>query len=114
MPLDFVSNTDEKVPITLAPKTAGGRPAPLDGAAVLSITSGNATVQPATEEELAANPNHAGHIVSEDTAGSSEWKVTADADMGEGVVHIEESGTYTYSAAQASNLGVAAGTPVLK
>jgi len=114
MPLDFVSDTDQKVPITLDPKTEGGHSATLDGAPVLSIVSGNATVQQATEEERAANPKFVGWVVSEDTAGSSEWKVTGDADLGAGVVPIEEGGTYTYSAAQAKNLGVSAGTPVLK
>lgn len=114
MPLDVVSNTDEKIPISIAPKTKGGRPAKVDGKPVLSIVSGGATAEPATDDEIAANPKLVGYLVSEDEAGASEWKVEADADLGEGVVHISEGGAYTYSAAPADNVGASAGSPVPK
>jgi len=114
MPLDFVSNTDEMVPILVKPTTAGGRPAKLDGTPVLSITSGNATSRAATAEEIAATPGLVGFAISEDTEGSSEWKVEGDADLGEGVVPIVETGTYTYSAAPAVSVGASTGTPVPK
>lgn len=114
MPLDFVSNTDEKVPIRIAPVTATGKPAKIDGKATINIVSGGATFQPATDDELAADPTLVGHVVSEDTDGSSAYELVADADLGAGVVEIKETGTYQYSAAPAINLGVTAGTPVPK
>lgn len=111
MPLDFVSNTDEKVPVYVAPVRASGKPAQIQGKAVLSITSGNATVAAATDEEIAAEPTLVGFVISEDVAGSSGWKVTADADLGEGVTEISETGTYTYSDAPAVSVGASAGIP---
>lgn len=114
MPLDFVSNTDEKVPIHISPVRANGKPAKLDGKAVLSIVSGGATAEQATDEQIAAEPTLVGHVISEDADGSSEWKVEADADLGAGVVPISEGGVYTYSAAPAVSVGASAGTPVPK
>lgn len=114
MPLDFVSNTDEKVPVYVAPVRANGKPAKIDGKAVLSIVSGGATVQAATDEQIAAEPTLVGYVVSEDVDGASQWKVTADADLGEGVTNIEETGTYQYSSAPAVSVGASAGTPIPK
>jgi len=114
MPLDFVSNTDEKVPVYVAPVRANGKPAKIDGKAVLSIVSGGATVEQATDEQIAAEPTLAGYVVSEDNDGSSEWKVTADADLGSGVTEISEGGVYQYSAAPAVSVGASAGTAIPK
>lgn len=114
MPLDFVSNTDEKVPVYVAPVRANGKPAKIEGKAVLSILSGGATVQPATDEQIAAEPTLVGYVVSEDNDGSSEWKVTADADLGAGVSEIAENGVYQYSSAPAVSMGASAGTPIAK
>lgn len=99
MPLDITSTIEEKVYIKLAPKTATGKPALLDGVPIWEITAGNATIVP-DADGLGA------YIVSEDVIGFSEWSVTADADLGSGVVSIAEGGTYTYTDAQAAALGV--------
>lgn len=112
MPLDITSTTEEKVPVLFAPKTTSGKPAKLDGAPELTITSGNATAQAATEEELAQGI--AGYVVSEDTPGTSTWQIKGDADLGAGVREIIDGGNYTYSDPQAENFGLSAGTPVPK
>jgi len=114
MPLDLVSNTDQKVGIYVSPVTATGKPAKIEGKAILSIVSGGATAVPATDEQIAAEPTLVGYVVSEDTDGQSEWKVTADADLGEGVSEISEGGQYVYSAAPAVSMGATAGQPVTK
>lgn len=114
MPLDFVSNTDEKVPIYVAPVRANGKPAKVEGTPQVVIESGGATFQPATPEQIAAEPTLVGYAVSEDNDGASTYKITADADLGPGVSEITETGTYTYSAAPAVSMGASAGTPVPK
>jgi hypothetical protein len=119
MALDIISTTEEKVPIFVNPKTAKGKPAPIDGLAVLSIVSGGATTAAATEQEIADSnaaglPGLVGFVISEDVPGTSAWQVTADTDLGAGITTIVDGSTYVYNDPQASNLGATAGTPVLK
>lgn len=114
MPLDFVSNTDEKVPINIHPVRANGKPASIDGKATLTFLTGGATFQPATDEEIAADPSLVGYAVSEDVDGASTYELKGDADLGAGVTEIVETGTYTYSAAPAVSMGASAGTPIPK
>lgn len=97
--MDFKSTVEQNVRVTLAPKTKGGKSAQVDGKPTWEILSGNATIQPA-EDGLSAV------FVSEDTEGSSTYKVTADADLGEGVRNLEVTGTYTYGPAEANDLGL--------
>lgn len=119
MPKDLVSTTEEKVPVRINPTTSTGKPAQLDGKAVLSITSGNATAAEATQEEIdqyAADgkPGLVGFVVSEDTAGTSTYQVSGDADLGEGVTNIVDGGVYTYNNPFAANLGLEADAAVPK
>lgn len=97
--MDITSTVEQVVKVTIAPKTLSGNPATLDGKPEWSIPSGNATIRNISTDGLSAE------IVSEDTIGSSTWKVTADADLGEGVRTIEEGGTYNYTNAEAAALG---------
>jgi hypothetical protein len=97
--MDLTSTVEQKVRVTLTPKTSSGNPATLDGTPIWEIVSGGATVQNISADGLSAE------IVSEDTIGSSTWKVSADADLGAGVRTIEEGGTYTYTNAEAAALG---------
>jgi hypothetical protein len=92
---------EEKVTFTLAPKTAGGADATVDGAPVWEVTDGDATVEPAADGLSA--------VVRPGTAGTlSTITVTADADMGEGVTNISEDILLTTVAAGASSLGLSA------
>lgn len=114
MPLDIVSTTEEKVPIIINPTTTAGKPAKIDGLAVIDITSGSATVGTPTQAELDATPGLVGFVVSEDITGVSTYTVTADADLGAGVENIVDGGTYTYSQPNAANLGLTNGVAVPK
>jgi hypothetical protein len=104
--LDITSTIEEKVYVKLAPKTASGKPATVDGIPVWNVAS-PATVE-VDEDGMGA------FLVSADTVGSSAWSVEADADLGDGIRTISEGGTYTYTDAQAEALGVTASTPVPK
>lgn len=119
MPLDLKSTTEEKVPIRVNPTTTTGKPAKIDGLAVISITAGNATAAPATQAELdadtaAGGSGLVGFVVSEDTAGQSSYQVSADADLGAGVTTITDGGVYVYNDPQAANLGLGSSAPVPK
>lgn len=115
MPLDVISNTDEKKPILAEPKTQGGKVAKIDGRLTLEITEGGATATNSTQAEADAYETKTGkkglvgYLVSEDEDGTSSWKVSGDADLGAGVVPIEETGTFVYSAAPAVSVGASVG-----
>jgi hypothetical protein len=99
---EIALTSEQKVKVTLAPTTATGKPSSLDGAATFEVVSGDATVE--NIDELSA------YIIS-GTAGVSVVSVSADADLGEGVVTITDSITVTVSDPLAANLGLVVGTP---
>lgn len=105
--MNVQSTTEEKVQVTLSPKTSSGKDARLDGKPTWEVVNGNATLDIA-EDGLSA------FLISEDTAGSSSIKVSADADLGAGVRTIELILDYTYSNPEAAALGAVVGTPVPK
>lgn len=96
--IDVSSTNEQKVKLTAAPVTAAGNPAPIDGALVVEVISGDATFSQDPAEPLSF------YVISGE-AGVSQLKVSADADTGAGVVKIEEVVTYTVSAAQAAGFG---------
>lgn len=98
---------EQKVEVTLAPTTEAGNPATLDGAPVWTVVSGDATL------EVAADGLSA-FLVSGAADVNSVIEVTADADLGEGVVTLTDTIDLAVVAAEASRLGLVAGTPVLK
>lgn len=101
-----ISN-EQKVKITLTPKTDTGKPAKLDGAPVWTVVSGDSTVVPAPDG-LSAD------LVSSDTPGDTVFLVDADADLGTGVEDLQETITLTVTGANAKNLGLSADAPVPK
>lgn len=98
---------EEKVEVTLAPTTAAGNPASLDGVPVWEVTEGDASVEVAPDGLSA-------FLVSGAADVNSKISVTADADLGEGVVTISDVVDLAVVAASASALGIVVGTPVLK
>jgi len=98
---------EQKVEVTLAPMTAAGNPATLDGAPVWEVVAGDATL------EVAADGLSA-FLVSGVADINSQITVTADADLGEGVITLTDTIDLAVVAAEASQLGLTAGTPVLK
>ena len=119
MPINASSSTEEKVPIFLNPLTPGGKPAKIDGPAELVFNAGDATYEPATEQEIAdyaaaGNPGLVGFVVSEDVPGASIGELSGDVDLGAGVKKIVDTVTYAYNDPQAANLGASAGTAIPK
>lgn len=105
--LTVVINNEEKVTVTLQPMTASGNPALLDGVPSWSQVSGDATFN-VSADGLSIE------LVSSDAPGVSEFAVTADADLGEGVKQLNDGITLVVVSAEATSLGLFAGAPVLK
>lgn len=102
--MDIKLTTDQQVTVTIKPQSAKGKPVKIDGAPVWSVTAGSCTVDTAPDGMSAT-------IVSSDDAGDSEVTVSADADLGAGVITISDAIRVTVLGAQAQSLGLTAGTP---
>jgi hypothetical protein len=98
---------EEKVLVSLAPVTAAGNPATLDGVPTWTVIEGDATLEVA-EDGLSA------FLVSGAADVNSKVEVVADADLGEGVVNLTDVIDLAVVAASASALGLVAGTAILK
>jgi len=99
---------EQKVEVTLAPVTEAGNPATVDGVPVWEVVSGDATLEVAADGLSAFLVSGAADVTSQIT-------VTADADLDEtGVMPITDTIDLAVVAAAASQLGLVAGTPVLK
>jgi hypothetical protein len=98
---------EQKVQVSLAPVTQAGNPAVLDGVPSWSVTEGDATLEVA-EDGLSA------FLVSGAASVNSKISVTADADLGEGVISITDVIDLAVVAATASALGIVAGEAILK
>ncbi len=98
---------EEKVQVTLAPLTAAGNPATLDGAPVWTVVSGDATIEVSTDGLSATFISGAPNV-------NSQITVTADADLGEGVTNLVDTFDLAVVQASASSLGAIIGTPTLK
>ena len=101
MPLNLAITNEEKINVTLNPVTAGGNPATVDGAPVWTVTEGDATL------EVAADGLSA-YLIS-GAAGASTVTVTADADLGEGIVELSDVIALNVIPAGAAALGFTAG-----
>jgi hypothetical protein len=98
---------EQKVLVTLAPTTEAGNPATLDGIPTWNVTEGDATLEVA-EDGLSA------FLVSGAADVNSKIEVSADADLGEGVVTLTDVIDLAVVGASASKLGIVSGTPELK
>lgn len=103
MPLEISSTNEEKTTVTASPQTSAGRPATIDGAIVVTVLSGDGTVEqdPATPLAFKA--------VSGDAAADTVYDVAGDADLGGGVVTIHDTVTLHVTSAVAANFGLTAG-----
>lgn len=102
--MDAIAMTSEqKVRIRATPLTASGAPAPIDGAlgAVLDDPA-SGTVEPGVDAlELVIRP-------APGFLGAITGKISADADLGEGVVELADTFTLNVTSAMAVNLGLSA------
>lgn len=97
-----ISN-EQKIKVTLAPVTAGGKAAQLDGIPKWEIVNGASTVEPAADGLSC-------YLISSDVPGDTVVSVSADADLGDGVENIADTITLHVLGAKAQNLGLLVGT----
>ena len=107
MPLDIKLTNEQKVNITITPKTDTGKPAKLDGKPTWTVVDGASTVTVA-DDGLSAD------LVSSDDPGDTSFLIEADADLGEGVETIQDTIVLHVLGASAKNLGLLASAPVPK
>lgn len=98
---------EEKVQVTLAPTTAAGNPATLDGIPTWEVIEGDATIEVSDDGMMCT-------LISGAADVNSKIEVTADADLGEGIVNLVDVVDLAVVAAGASLLGLSVGTPELK
>ena len=99
-----VTCTDaQKITVTATPVTAGGKPATLDGALVVTVQSGDGTVEQDPASPLSFK------AVSGDAPGTTVYLVTADADLGAGVITIQDTVELTVTNENAAAFGLAGG-----
>ena len=100
-----VITNEQKVSPVIAPVTQAGNPATVDGPYTLEVVEGDVTLETAEDGTQ--------YVVS-GQLGTSKVKISADADLGEGVQTIEEVFDVIVVAAGASNLGLGFGEAILK
>lgn len=98
-------NNEQKVKVTANPTTSSGKPAALDGPLTVTVASGDGTVG-----QDPAEPNSF-YAISGDGVGTTVYSVSGDADLGAGVVAIEDSVQLEVSGAQAAAFGLVSGSP---
>lgn len=103
MPLGIACTNEQKVKVTAAPQTTAGNPAAIDGALRVEVVSGDGTFTQDEAEPLSF------YAVSGSGLGQTVYKVSADADLGEGVELIEDLVTLDVSGARAASFGLVAG-----
>ena len=105
--LELSITNEQKIKITVAPVTATGRPAELDGSITVTVVSGSATAEVQPDGRSA-------YLISSDVPGDTQFAVEGDADLGSGVETISDVVHLTVQGARAANLGLTAGAPEAK
>lgn len=98
---------EQKINVTLSPRTDTGKPAKVDGPPDWSVVSGDSTV-------VVAPDGLSADLVSSDAPGDTTYLIDADADLGAGREDLQETITLTVTGANAKNLGITVGQPVPK
>lgn len=102
--LTLTITTEQKIAVALAPKTAAGNPATVDGPPTWSVVSGFATIN-VSPDGLSAE------LISSDSPGQSQFLINADADLGAGVENLQDVITLNVEGAKATSLGLTHGDP---
>jgi hypothetical protein len=100
--LELNCTNEEKIRISVNPMTSTGKPAQLDGPV---------TVTPTGEGTVAMIDDRNFFVVSGDNPGDTSYLVEGDADLGAGVVSVQDIVLLHVAGALASNLGMTAGAP---
>jgi len=101
--LSVACTNAQKVTVTATPKSISGRPATLDGPLTVTVQSGDGTV----EQDPAAPLSF--KAVSGEAPGTTVYLVEGDADLGAGVVTIQDTVELTVTSENAANFGLSAG-----
>lgn len=96
--------TEQKITVTLSPKTATGNPAAVDGAPTWERISGESNIEVSADGLTAT-------LISSNFPGESQFMVSADADLGDGIETIQDVVTLLVENAKATSLGLSAGEP---
>lgn len=105
MPIELSLTTEQKCRVFITPMTPAGHPAPLDGPATWSV-EGACTVTPIDDTSA--------WVDAGTDPGDSVLTVSADADLGAGVVNVMDTCTVHVANPMAASLGLQADAPVLK
>lgn len=99
---------EQKGTLRISPKTAGGRPASVDGAPVWALADGPVTI------EVAADGLSAVFTTPDSAEGATiqALTVTADADLGDGVRAITLNEEIVFGPAPAETLGASFETEI--
>lgn len=96
----ITSTNEQKVLVALAPVTAAGNPAQLDGAPQWTVTEGDATLEVAEDGLSAYLISGEGNVVNKIT-------ITADGDLDSDEIRpVSEELVYTVTLAEAIGFGV--------
>lgn|SRR5262245_4545267 len=105
MPLDLTCTNEQKIKVTARPTTAAGNPAPIEGMLLASVVSGTGSSAPVVGDPLSV------WLISPDSPGDTSYVIEADADLGAGVVLIQDTAVLHVTGALAANLGMVASEP---
>jgi hypothetical protein len=106
MPLEVTCTNEQKVPIGISPVTEAGKPVLLDGPVVVTVISGDGSVEMIDESNF--------YVASGDALADSTFLVEGDADLGAGVISIADTIILHVEHANAKSLGMVVGVAVLK
>lgn len=106
MPLEVDLTTEQQVRIHATPMTPGGHPATVDGDVQFDVQSGDCTV--VRIDSMSAD------IISGSTPGDCVVLVSADADLGAGVMSVQDTILVHLMNPNAASLGLTVDAPVLK
>jgi len=107
MPATTSCTNEQKILVHVTPQSLAGKPVPIDGNIAVETTVGDGTFT------LEAD-GKSFYAVSGDNPGDTVYVVSADADLGAGVVTISDTVTLTVAGALAANFGITTDSPVLK
>lgn len=108
MPATTTYTSDfQGVPATWSFTTTAGQPATVEGPTDVTVQSGDTTAS------FVRSGDHAGSFMVSGL-GDTVFLLSADADLGAGVVTIQDTVTVTVTSAQAASFGIQFGTPIPK
>jgi len=105
MSLELRCTNEEKIPISVNPATASGKPVNLDGPIIVTVTSGDGTVEMIDDRNF--------FVVSGEVLEPTTFLIEGDADLGEGIVTVADTIILTVEGALAKSLGLSAGPAVI-